>query len=359
MDTSATQQGVQSTTDAADDLDQNVTTAADNTSTTTGDDDDAGRQLSPREQAMADIAASRRQAFEQESGIKLDDTDADADQAITEPAADAASANDSQIDAQLEAPRVLSDGLDKVKVRTKVDGEEGEVSVDEMLREYQKGKTADRRLADLSRRQRELDDREAQLRAQTSGQPTQNTPNTDVDIDPAFSNQFASALVAGDGEGANKAFADAVSKAVQSEIARGRVSAIPDTQSIAQQVKQQLVVESALEQSQKDYPQLYADPDIEALGAAKIQRKMQDESLSFTEALQSVSTEFANKFGWQPAGRQQATLSTTARDVKLERKAGIDNLPAINVKSTTTEAPPKTHSDIIAEMRNRRPGQVL
>jgi hypothetical protein len=145
---------------------------------------------------------------------------------------------------------------------------------------------------------------------------------------------------------------------VQSEIARGRGNAIPDAQTIAQQVKQQLVVESALEQSQKDYPQLFADPDIEALGAAKIQRKMQDESLSFTEALQSVSTEFANKFGWQPAGRQPATLSTTARDVKLERKAGIDNLPAINVKSTTTEAPPKTNSDIIAEMRARRPGYV-
>lgn len=349
MDTSATQQGVQSNTDAADDLDQTVTTAADS-------NDEQEKELSPRERAMADIAASRRQAFEQESGITLD-----ADQAATAPADDASLHGEeitAQLDAQLEAPRVLSDGLDKIKVRTKVDGEEGEVSVDEMLREYQKGKTADRRLADLSRRQRELDEQAAQLRAQTTGQGSPNTPNVDVSIDPAFSNQFASALVAGDGEGANKAFADAVSRAVQSEIARGRGNAIPDTQTIAQQVKQQLVVESALEQSQKDYPQLFADPDIEALGAAKIQRKMENESMSFTEALQSVSTEFADKFGWQPAGRQPATLSTTARDVKLERKAGIDNIQAINVKSTTTESAPKTNSDIIAEMRAKRPGYV-
>jgi hypothetical protein len=346
MDNSATQQGVQSSNDAADELNQEVTTAAE-TSTETE------RELSPRERAMAEIAATRRQAFEQESGLKLDDDKEDA----PAPEQEAEQEVD-QLAAQMDTPKVLSDGLDKVKVRTKVDGEEGEVSIDEMLREYQKGKTADRRLADLSRRQRELDEREAQLRAQVAPVATTNTPSAPVEVDPAFNNQFASALVAGDGEAANKAFADAVSRAVQSEIARGRGNAIPDAQTIAQQVKQQLVVESALEQSQKDYPQLFADPDIEALGAAKIQRKMQDESLSFTEALQSVSTEFANKFGWQPAGRQPATLSTTARDVKLERKAGIDNLPAINVKSTTTEAPPKTNSDIIAEMRARRPGYV-
>lgn len=351
MTTSATQQGVQSNTDAADDLDQTVTTAADS-------NDEQEKELSPRERAMADIAASRRQAFEKESGITLDDADTDQTATATDEASLHGEEINAQLDAQLEAPRVLSDGLDKIKVRTKVDGEEGEVSVDEMLREYQKGKTADRRLADLSRRQRELDEQAAQLRAQTTGQATQNTPNANVTIDPAFSNQFASALVAGDGEGANKAFADAVSRAVQSEIAKGRGNAIPDAQTIAQQVKQQLVAESALEQSQKDYPQLFADPDIEALGAAKIQRRMESDSMSFAEALKSVSTEFADKFGWQPAGRQTATLSTTARDVKLERKAGIDNLPAINVKSTTTEAPPKTNSDIIAEMRAKRPGYV-
>jgi phage/plasmid primase-like uncharacterized protein len=81
----------------------------------------------------------------------------------------------------MDTPKVLSDGLDKVKVRTKVDGEEGEVSIDEMLREYQKGKTADRRLADLSRRQRELDEREAQLRAQVAPvatPPTRRLPRS-------------------------------------------------------------------------------------------------------------------------------------------------------------------------------------
>lgn len=356
MDNSATQPGVQD--DNAADLSQEVTTAAADTDT---GNTEPQRELSPRERAMADIMASRRQQFEQEAGVKLSADDADpAPAQDDQPAQDLSNADD-QLAAQLQdTPRVLSDGLDKVKVRTKVDGEEGEVSVDEMLREYQKGRTADRRLAEISRRARELEEREAQLRAQTA-QPQQpnHSQHPAPPIDPDFSNQFTVALTQGDGETANRVFADAVSRAVQSEIARGRGNAIPDAQTIAQQVKQQLVVESALEQSQKDYPQLYADPDIEALGAAKIQRRMQDDGLSFTEALQSVSTEFANKFGWQPAGRPQATLSTTARDVKLERKAGIDNLPAVNVKSSSTEAPPKTHSDIIAEMRNRRPGQSL
>ena len=125
-----------------------------------------------------------------------------------------------------------------------------------------------------------------------------------------------------------------------------------DPVQIAQQVRQQMQTDTALEQSRKDYPQLYADPDIEALGATKIQRAM-GEGQSFSEALNSVGSEFATKFGWQPAGRPTETATTT-RDAKLDRKANIDNVRAINSKTTTTEAPPQSTTDVIAEMRKAR-----
>lgn len=294
--------------------------------------------LSPRDAALAIIAAGRREQFEAETGVKLDAehpaAPADVDPAPADPIVD-------QLAAQLAAPE---DDLASRKVKVKIDGEESEVAFEELRREYQKGKSADKRLTELARRERALEERERAT----------NTPAPE--IDPELGKQFTTALANGDGEAANQAFADAVSRAVQAELAKGR-AAIPDTMTIAQQVKQQLVVESALEQSHKDYPQLYADPDLEALGATKIQRKMQDEALSFTDALKDVTTEFAAKFGWVASGRSAPANPTTARDAKLERKAGIDNLPAINVKSTSTEAPPSSPSDVIAEMRRQR-GQV-
>lgn len=303
--------------------------------------------VSPREAAMEALSAGRNSHFEQESGVKLDMPVA----AVVDPI-DPDADHDDQLAAQLavDEPKLLNDGLDKYRVKVKIDGQESEVSIADMQREYQKNGAADRRMADAVRLQRENQELQDKLQQRLQAPATQTT-----EVDPDTGKQFTSALFAGDEETANQAFASAVSKAVQAEMAKGRSDATQfDPNQIAQQVKQQMVVESALEQSKKDYPQLYADPDIEALGATKINRKMSDEGMSFTEALDSVSTEFATKFGWQPEGRPKESATTTARDAKLERKAGIDNVRAINTKTTTTEAAPQSTTDVIAEMRKAR-----
>lgn len=258
---------------------------------------------------------------------------------------------DTQLAAQLaDEPRLLVDGLDKYRVKTKIDGEESEVSIADMVREHQKAGAADRRMADATRLQRENMELQEKLQKQLQDIPA--VPDVE-DIDTA--NQYTTALFAGDEAEANKAFATAVKKAVQAamgETGRSNTTQVDPVQ-IAQQVRQQMQTDTALEQSRKDYPQLYADPDIEALGATKIQRAMW-EGQSFSEALNSVGSEFATKFGWQPAGRPTETATTTARDAKLDRKANIDNVRAINSKTTTTEAPPQSTTDVIAEMRKAR-----
>ena len=45
---------------------------------------------------------------------------------------------------------------------------------------------------------------------------------------------------------------------------------------------------------------------------------------------------------------------TMDRSTKLGRKASMDNLPALSKTATTTEDPPQTASDVIAEMRRQR-----
>ena len=45
---------------------------------------------------------------------------------------------------------------------------------------------------------------------------------------------------------------------------------------------------------------------------------------------------------------------TTDRNTKLERKAGIDVIPALNSKATTVEEPEQSATDVINEMRKAR-----
>jgi prophage antirepressor-like protein len=258
---------------------------------------------------------------------------------------------DTQLAAQLsDEPKFLNDGLDQYRVKVKIDGQESDVSVADMQREYQKAGAADRRMADATRLQRENMELQERLQQQLQNIPA--VPDVE-DIDTA--NQYTTALFAGDEAEANKAFATAVKKAVQAaigETGRSNTTQVDPVQ-IAQQVKQQMVADTALEQSRADYPQLYADPDIEALGATKIQRKMA-EGKSFAEALTETGSEFAKSFNWTTAGRQTESATTTARDMKLDRKANIDNVRAINSKTTTNEAPPQSTTDVIAEMRKAR-----
>jgi prophage antirepressor-like protein len=258
---------------------------------------------------------------------------------------------DTQLAAQLsDEPKFLNDGLDQYRVKVKIDGQESDVSVADMQREYQKAGAADRRMADATRLQRENMELQERLQQQLQNIPA--VPDVE-DIDTA--NQYTTALFAGDEAEANKAFATAVKKAVQAaigETGRSNTTQVDPVQ-IAQQVKQQMVADTALEQSRADYPQLYADPDIEALGATKIQRKIA-EGKSFAEALTETGSEFAKSFNWTTAGRQNENATTTARDIKLDRKANIDNVRAINSKTTTTEAPPQSTTDVIAEMRKAR-----
>ena len=319
----------------------------------------AQREPSARELAMEQLSQNRNAAFTEETGIEIESsslTDPDIDPADAE--ADAARnaadvpATDriDQIEQQLTAP---ANDLSSRKVKVKIDGIESEVTVEDMQREYQKGRTADKRLAEAAELRRQLDTE--QLAAQSRAAPAD-----EVRIDPEATKKFTSAMFEGDEEAASTAFQAAVSSAVKEAVTTmGRSNATPavDTAAIAQQVKQQMLIDSVLKQSKTDYPQMYADPDIEALGAAKIQRSM-SEGKSFEQALETVSTELATKFNWSTSGRQSAAPSTTTRNAKLERKAGIDNVTSINVKSSSTEAAPLTNSQIIADMAKAR-GQAM
>lgn len=328
------------------------------------------RQKSPRELAMEQISSQRLESFEKETGVQLTRSDGNGDQ-ITDPDKDPA-------DAEAEAERqrlAAEDGKPPVtttpaatpaattppaddilqkKVKIKVDGVEGEATVEEMQREYQKGRTADRRLAEINRREQEIAAREsAQLAAQTA--PVKKDDEPAIVLDPELTKKFTSAMFAGDEEGAAAAFQTAVAGAVKTANV-GRTEATPvDIDQITKTVEQRFAINSALKKSRDDYPDLYADPDVEALGAMKITAK-QKEGLSFTDALELTGKELAEKFGWKKAGHQEPVASPTTREAKLAKKAALDPVESANVRASQTEEIPMTNSQIIAKMAASRPG---
>lgn len=314
------------------------------------------REPSARELAMEALSEKRDLELASEMGTATAEVDPDIDPADAEAekarlAVEHPTEKPTEVQQQLKAQLQEPEDIGALRTRVKIDGVESEVSVDDMRREYQKGRTADKRLAEVAEQRRVLE--QEQLAAQT------RAVAKDVAIDPAATKEFTSAIFEGDEEAASAAFKKAVSSAVQEAVTTlGRSTATPqvDVAAIAQQVEQQLVIKSVLERSKQDYPQMYSDPDIEALGAAKIQRVM-SEGNTFEQALSQVSTDLASKFNWTTPGRQAATEPTT-RTAKLERKAAIDNVSGINVKSSSTEAVPLTNSQIIADIAKARGQQV-
>lgn len=378
------------------------------------------RALSPRELAVEGIANQHREAMNAEikegggsAQIALTDLnapivdedadhgDADAEKARKE--LEAAAGNDGGDETQLqlqadqeaaareqeeEAARVAAETTQRAqnaagieptsKLKLKVNGKEVEITGEEAMRRLQKDVAADDRLAEANRKESEahriLSEAQQQQRellrqqeeAAEAAKAKGGNPNGVV-VDPTVTKEFTAALFKGDEGEAATAFDKAVTSAVAAALTQqGRgTAAIPvDTsvmrQQIAAQVRQQMTIDSALEQSQKDYPELYADPDMEDLAAARIKRKVA-EGVPFVAALNDVASEFSTKFGWKrKPGTSTPQPRSDRREAALARKESLEQTPSgPNVKTGTTEEPQSNVSDTIREIAKARGQSVV
>lgn len=327
-------------------------------------------QKSARELAMEALESRHHLAMAESNGYELPKEEE------STPATTDTTATDHQIAAQQAetepAPTPVHDQHEKVKV--KVDGIETEVPLDDLVRQYQKNSSADRRLNEATRLLREaqeaqvarqlLDQQEAQARDQQKQQQqaaaTEQEPAVEVN---ASGKEFLKALFEGDEENALTALQKVIGGRQQAPVTAPAPTLDIDqiTHAVTQQVQQKLVVESALAQNRNDYPELYADPDMEALALTKIQRLREQDGSDFFAALETVSKDMATKFGWTSQadkGRQADPAPTTSsnRTAKLEQKRQIDNLASVNTKTTSTEQQPENPSDVIAAMKAARAG---
>jgi len=322
-----------------------------------------------RQEALQSILSARRSEIEQETGVTLGTAPEKTEEAVdatedeVKPEEQTKEEVSEQAELQTEEVKEVKEvEEDKVedkppqKLKIKIDGEEEEITLDEAVRIVQKNRAADKRLAEASRLLKEAQEKsvtdDAQKKATESAKEDEKRKETLKDLNK----KFVAAMLEGDeGKAAD------VNLEIQSLLIEGRPEPTPkepavDVGQIASQVKQQLEVESALKKSKIDYPELYKDPDLEAVAAAKIERMMKDEEQSFSDALETVAKEFSTKFGWKAGRKPETQESTTSRSQKLEKKAGIDVLPAASARAVSTTPEPLTPSQRIEQMRKARPG---
>ncbi|MFA7290901.1 MAG: hypothetical protein WC023_01510 [Rhodocyclaceae bacterium] len=313
-------------------------------------------QISPRMAAMEAIAASRRDSLA-EDGVDVSQMGGGAKVAAIDPDADP----DNQLAAQLGADeRPTNYAADGLMVKVKIDGEEMELPVSEVVKSYQKDQTASRRLTEATRLL-QIAEQQANKVAQNNEQEN-NSPNATGDegkegrlsaIKGAFSK-----LYEGDEEGA----ADAMLQIL--EQGAGKATQNVDPAQIATQVRQQLAVESAYSEVKSDYPALFANDERGVvLGNETFARMNAKEASGVprSQALQESVEEVARLFGIQKAGRQSTDTERTARDEKLARKAVLDIPRSANVVAGNGNSPAEAPnvSSVIAEMARSRLGQSM
>jgi predicted DNA binding protein len=286
-------------------------------------------KLSPREEAMERLAASREEKVLAEAGIvpAPDDTET--------------------------AQEVPADpGTDQL-VKVKIDGEEKEVPLADVVKGFQKETTASQRLEqaarerlDLDRRESDLLQREEQLKKQTAAPAAETASATgDAEYDTALD-----ALLEGDRE-PMKAL---LKKGLETRPAEAAPISEADIDKVVEQRlttrQREIDGKKANEQFAKDYADILADPDLLAAANKRYFAKVA-EGKPIGEAMAEAGNETRE---WLES---KAPKQLTTRELKEKRKGTIVNLPSAAARSTSaheTENAPENRSEVIKQMRKGR-----
>lgn len=308
------------------------------------DMDNPNRSKSPRELAMERMEAQHFARIQAENG--------EIPTPVT-PTQDEDDPADDQIAHQLTSDDVIADPAGK-RIRVKVDGVEQDVALDEVIRSYQKGSAADRRLEEATRLLKEA--REAATPQPTKTDPTPEPAATppaagpDALVDPL--KQALGHLYSGDEETAAKALADVIAR---SAAPAATPHAPLDTAQIVAQVQDQMAFQGALDKVNTDYPDLVGNSDLEQLTFIKAQGHLAG-GKSRADALLAAAEDVYTLIGKKP-GRPEPK---TPRQEKIDRKAALDPVPAASMAApgNVPEDEPSP-SSVIAEMAKKRLGQTL
>lgn len=238
-----------------------------------------------------------------------------------------------------EPPKV-EDQVAKQMRKVKVDGEEIEVSEDDLVASYRHQETTRR---EMTRAQQARAEAERLLAEAQANVPKEPAPDRAAKV-----KEYHDALFEGDVEKATALFDEVMTT--------GRQEPPLDVKSVIDQalpvMKQQLSNESALERFTTDYQDILGDGVLTQVAQTEL-RRLEAEGKPYGEALFEAGNRARNwlKSKMPPAPNEQPT---TTRAEKLDKKAGIVNFPTANAKAASAQEREQTDSEYIAEMRKRR-----
>lgn len=321
------------------------------------DDESTPRPKTAREVAMEALEANHLKRLEEESGVKLTEDDLlTDDQLRNQLAEEPPSPAPAPVQAPVAAAEVIEDVAGK-KVRVKIDGVEQEVGLEDVLRSYQKGSAADRRLEEATLLLKQVKEQAQQQPAQPPQQEPAVTPPSAGPDDLKTAVQSALGhLYRGDEELAAAELAEVMARS-----ARNATPPAPtvDVDQIATQLQQRMEVQSALQKVQTDYPDIYNSDDLQALTLMKV-RAREAEGVPRSQAILDAANDVYTLLGKKPGRQDAPPPAPTPRDQKLARKAAMEQIQAANVtESTNAQADDDSPSAVIAAMAAKRLGQSM
>lgn len=316
------------------------------------DDDNAlPTVVNARTLAMQAIEQDNLRRMEDEIGVKLVQDDADP-------------VPDDQINDQLvePAPEPAPEPVPQpTTFKLKVDGQERELSQDEVLAIAQKNLAADARL----RRATEMLQEAEQLREQLLAPPPQEpqVAATIPDRDAVRSQVSAAVtdLFEGDQDKAVETLTELLAKVSAPAPTTPAAPPTINLDAVVQQVQERVAIQAAFNTVKADYPELVSNPTLERLTGMQIDDLVAATGIPRSQAILTVAEQLYRDLGKTPAGRQApAQVEPPPTNTRLENKQRLDPVPAASRAASLPVTPEEPNpSDIIAEMAAKRLGQSL
>lgn len=297
----------------------------------TGDDQqhEAGeRQLSPREEALRRV----EDQLELQRGQEIDGYSPE----IVEDAAPPA-----------KAAAVVPEQDQPKTIKVKVDGEEREVPIDEVVSSYQKQAYANKVMGEAAKRLKEVEEREAQLKLQQESGDDTHDDEGDDDL-TSTAQKIIDGLIEGDVESATAVLAEA--------LRRGKE---PKAETVDpakfREVAKEILAEEELEADynkardmfQRDYKVVNDDPNLAAICNIRYQQEI-EKGLKPTEAAK-IAGDATLEWLERTTGRKDQGIS------RQELKRKLTTITPTSVGSSGVgDTGAQSPRDVVAEMKKTR-----
>lgn len=251
-------------------------------------------------------------------------------------------AGNEAVDQQIE--NALIDDPTKYKVKVKLEGQESELTLADVLAGYQINEVARRRMTEATKMKQEAEALLNQAKQQPTGQQ-QSQENAPGDV-KQVAKQVIESLLDGDTENAAETLA---------KVLEGRGNATQqafDPNQVAVAVKQQLEVDSVLEKFESDYQDVLADPHLANLTNQNLADALQSgEYADYQSALQAAGNKTRD---WLKSIGAQTQTTTTPKQARVALKEGLEQVPRVTASAANQEEPEPSALDVINEMKKER-----